>query len=191
MIKLGKTAQGVLAIGVLAVVVVGSGAAYSHEMVVQSQLNSDIARAQQDFVKYVKQKSNLEMQKGEWETRLSQANLRIAVAQKQFPKPTESIETSNALFQAATNAGVTITRLNSSAARDERQNGITFRVVSTDIIAEGEVPTLINFSKKVSERFPSVAVQSMGINTPKAVEDGGQAKPTIALRLKFYTYEAK
>jgi len=85
------------------------------------------------------------------------------------------------LFQAADASNVTITSLTSSVAKDEKINGITYRVFSLSITAKGEPSALLLFSKKVSERFSTATITSATIEVTE--------KPTMNLQLKIYAYE--
>jgi hypothetical protein len=177
--KISRTTQWVLTIGIFAVILVGAGIVYGRQIAEQRQLGSDIARAQQDFTKYAKQKEELE-------ARLSQAKARVASAQSQFSSYSApmSIEIDEILLQAAHDTNVTITSLTSTTAKDEKINDITCGVFSLSITAEAEVlPSLLNFSDRVSQSFSTSAITSAEIDM--------QGKPTITLKLKIYGYEGK
>ena len=177
--KISKTTQWVLIIGVFAVILVGAGVIYGRQMAEQSQLRSDIPRAQQDFTKYARQKEELE-------TRISQAKARVASAQNQFSSysAAKSIEIDEILLQAAHDTNVTVTSLTSATAKDEKIRDIAYRVFSLSITAEAEVlPSLLNFSDRVNQSFSTTAMTSAEIDM--------QGKPTITLKLKIYGYEGK
>lgn len=176
--KLSKIARWVLTIGILAILLISLGVAYSRQKAAQTALSADIVQAQQNFDKYSAQKKELE-------PKLSQANSRIADAQSKFRKPSESIEINTALFEAAKDANVTLTRLSSSAPKEEKLGGITLQVFSITISAEGEVvPALLNFSNRISEKFPTATIGTVSIGVT-------EAKPSITLNLKIYAYESK
>ena len=177
--KISKTTQWVLTIGVFAVILVGAGIIYGRQMAEQRQLIADIARSQQDFTKYARQKEELE-------TRLSQAKARVASAQNQFSSysAAKSIEIDEILLQAAHDTNVTVTSLTSTTAKDEKIKDITYRVFSLSITAEAEaLPSLLNFSDRVNQSFSTTAMTSAEIDM--------QGKPTITLKLKIYGYEGK
>ena len=184
--KISKTTRWILTIGIFAILLVGAGVVYGRQMAEQSQLSLEIAQAPRDFPEYAEQKKDLE-------ARLSQANSRIASAQSEFCQCTESIEINEALFEAAHDANVTITKLSSSPPVDEELNGITYRVLLLNIVAEGEVlPELLRFSMKVSEKFSTATIESAKINVPPAPEEGtSEEKPTIDLQVKIYAYEVE
>lgn len=182
--KISKTTRWILTIGIFVILLVSAGVIYSRQEAEQNQLSLDIAQAQQDFPKYSEEKKDLEM-------RLSQANSRLVSVQNEFRQYTESIEINEALFEAADEANVTITRLSSSPPADEELNGFTYRVFSLSITAEGEVlPELLIFNRQLSQRFSAATIESVKINVPEAGEEGtSEGKPTITLQVKVYAYE--
>ncbi len=181
--KISKVTRWILTIGILAILLISLGVMYSRQKAEQSELTTSITQAQQDFHKYSTQKKDLEAS-------LSKAKSRIAADEDEFRKPTESIEINAALFEAAEDTNVTITRLSSSIPAEKELNGITFQVFSITVTAEGSVvPALLNFSKKISKEFSTSTIESVRINVPEA--EGGGEKPTITLSLKIYAYESE
>ena len=181
--KISKASQWILLVGIFAILLVTAAVTYGRQKEMQSELSTNIAQAQQNLVTYTAQKENLER-------RLTEANSRVASAQSELSGYTESIEINGALFEAADDAGVTITMLSSSTPENEKLGGITYRVFSLSITAEGEVlPELLSFSDKISARFTAVTIESVQIDVPKEDEEGqGEQKPTITLDLKIYVY---
>lgn len=175
--KIGKTTQWILLIGIFAILLVSASVAYGRQQAEQSELSSSIAQANQDFTKYSAEKKDLESQR-------RAANSRIASAQSEFRQYTESIEINEALFELAEDAGVTITTLLFSLPGEEKLGGTTYRVFSPVVTAEGEVlPELLLFSKKLSESFSTVAIESVKIEAGESEE-----KSKIVLELKIYAY---
>jgi len=178
--KISKPARWILTIGILAILLVGLGVNYARQIAEQSRLSADIAQAQQDFIKYAGQKEDLE-------ARLSEANSRIASVQNEFRQYTESIEINETLLQAAEDADVTITRLSSSLPEKEELNSIAYQVFSLSITAEGEVGDpvdLLRFMQKLSDRFPSSSISSVGITV-------SEGKSSLSLGMKIYVYESE
>jgi hypothetical protein len=172
-VKLSKTAQWILAIGILAVLLVAAGVTYSRQMMERSHLNSDIARANQDFSTYMAQSAELE-------TRRSQAQSELSGLESEFHESTQSIEIDEALFDVADDANVSITRISSSMPGGETVNGITFQVFSLSLTVEGDnMAELLNFTNKLGERFPDATMQS-----PRISISGEQS--TLNLKLKVY-----
>jgi len=179
-LKVSKTTRWILTIGILAILLVGLGVNYSRQKTEQSELTANIAQAQQELIRlieYTKQRNDLE-------TRLSQANSRLASVKEEFHKPTQSVEISDVLFQAANDANVTITGLSSSTPASEKINDIDFRVFSLSISAEGEVKALLNFMANLGNRFPNSSINSASISV-------SQGTGSLSLSLKIYAYENK
>ena len=170
--KISKATQWILTIGILAVLLVGAGVAYSRQKAEQSRISADTARAQQDFIKYTEQKRDLE-------TRHSQIESYLVSVQDEFRQYTESIEIEETIFEAADDADVTIASLTCPLPKDEEVNGINYKAFSfTNIKAEGEVVDLLRFSRKVSERFAAATIERETISV------GGTS--TLNLSIKVY-----
>jgi len=179
-LKISKTTQWILLIGIFAILLISASVAYGRQQAEQSDLSSSIAQANQDFTKYSAQKEDLESKR-------RAASSRIASAQSEFNQYTQSIEIDEALFEVAEDTDVTITRLVFTVPAEEKPGGITYRVFSPVVTAEGEVlPALLLFSKKISESFATVAIESVKIEGGE-----GDEKPQIVLQLKIYAYETK
>ena len=179
--KISKTSQWILTIGVLAILLISLGVMYSRQKVEQSRLSISIAEASQSLIKYT---TEYEAQKKDVEKRLNEANSRIASVQNQFRQYTESIEINQAFFGAAEDANVTITRLSSSLPEKEELNSIAYQVFSLSITAEGEVVDLLRFIRKLSDRFPSSSTNSVGITV-------SEGKSSLSLGIKIYVYESE
>jgi len=183
-LKISKPARWILTIGILVILLGGLGLNYARQKTEQSELNANIAQAQQDFIKYTMehQAQQYTAQKEDLQTRLNQANSRIASAQSALRQYTESIEINDALFEAADEANVTITSLTSSSPKVEELNSIACQAFTLSITAKGEVVALLNFVDKVSQRFSTSDINSVEIDVLE--------KPTIVLGLKIYAYES-
>lgn len=170
-----------MTIGILAILLASLGIIYARQTTEQRELNTSVAQAHQDFIKYTTQRKELE--KG-LETKLGQAKSSIASLQDEFCQYTESIEINKALFETADEANVTITKLSSSPPEEEELNGITYQVFTLRLAAEGEVVPLLNFIRKLSDKFPSSDINSIKVTASD--EEG-----SLNLSMKIYTYEAK
>ena len=171
--KLSKTAQWILAIGLLAVLLVTTGVVYARQMVERSQLHSDIARANQDFVRYTAAKTELQ-------TRLSQAESQLSNRQSEFHKSTQSIEITEGLFETAEDAHVTLTGISCSLPKAQTVNGIACQVFSLSLSAEGDnLAQLLNFTTKLGKRFPDATIESQRISI-------SEEKSTLNLKIEVY-----
>ena len=180
--KISKQTRWILTIGILAILLVSLGVNYNRQETEQDELSANIAQAHQDFIRYTTQNSD---RNKDLEARLSKVNPRLAALQDKFESPTESIEISTALFEAAAGAAnVTITGLSSSTPAGEKVNDIAFHAFSLGISAEGEVEALLNFMANISSRFPNSSINSVNISI-------SEEKTSLNLNVKIYTYEAK
>jgi TolA-binding protein len=161
--KLSKTAQWILAIGILAVLLVTAAVVYARQTVERSQLDSDIAQANQDFVKYT-------AVKGELQTRLSQAESRLSSLQSEFYESTQSIEIDEGLFETAEDANVRLTDISCSVPSRQTVNGIACQTFSLSLTVEGaNMAELLNFTTKLGNRFPDATIESPRISISEEV----------------------
>ena len=175
--KISKTTQWILLIGIFAILLISASVAYGRQQAEQAELGSSIAQANQDFTKYSAQKEDLEGKRRE-------ANARIASAQSEFRQYKECIEIEEALFELAEDAGVTIIKLTFPVPGGEELGSTTYRVFSPVVTAQGEVlPELLLFSKKISEHFSTIAIESVKIEINE-----GEEESQIVLNLKIYAY---
>jgi septal ring factor EnvC (AmiA/AmiB activator) len=171
--KLGKTAQLILVIGILAVLLVSAGVVYARQTVERSQLNSDIAQANQDFVRYTALKRELE-------TRLSQAEAQLSSLQNEFYESTQSIEIDKTLFETADDANVSLTDISCSVPSAKTVNGIACQVFSLSLTVEGDnLAQLLNFTTKLGKRFPDATIESPRISI-------SEERSTLNLKLTVY-----
>ena len=171
--KLSKTAQWILAIGILAVLLVTAGVMYGRQMAERSDLNSDIARANQDFITFTAARADLE-------TRLSQAESQLSNRQSEFHKSTQSIEITEGLFETAEEAYVTLTDITCSVPKGQTVNGILCQVFSLSLTVEGDnMAQLLNFTTKLAKRFPDATIESPMISI-------SEERSTLDLQLKVY-----
>jgi hypothetical protein len=172
--KLSKTAQWILAIGILAVLLVTTGVVYARQMVERSQLNSDIAQANQDFVTYSGVKTELQ-------TRMSQAEAQLSTLQSEFYESTQSIEISQGLFETADDAHVSLTDVSCSLPKGQKVNGMACQVFSLSLTVKGaNMAELLSFTTKLGKRFPDATIESPRISI-------SEEESTLNLELKVYT----
>jgi len=171
--KLSKTAQWILAIGILAVLLVSAGVVYARQAVERSQLNSDVARANQDFVRYT-------AAKGDLQTRLSQAESQLSSLQSEFHESTQSIEIDEGLFETADDANVSLTDISCSVPSRQTVNGIACQVFSLSLTVEGDnMAQLLGFTTKLGDRFPDATIESPRISI-------SEERSTLNLKLTVY-----
>lgn len=175
-VKISKATRWILTVGILAILLIGVGVVYGHQMAEHRQLKSDIAKSQQELTLYTKEKGSLE-------TRLNQARSQLSSYQANFHEPTESVEINEALFDTADGTNVQITSLSSSAPASEKVNGVNYKVFSLSLTVEGDnLPELLVFTNKLSEVFPDSSISSVSISVSGVTS-------TMSLSMKVYAYE--
>lgn len=94
---------------------------------------------------------------------------------------TQSIEISDELYQAADDADVVISSYSCSLPAERTVDGNTYQVFSIGLSIQGEVPNLLDFTNKVSQRFPDCNFGSVSIGMPG--EEGGIASMSLPLEI--------
>ena len=156
---------------------IGVVTVYGKQRATQGDLNSALTRLNQDFVQYT-------AQKGELQGRLSKAQSDLSKLNEKFQLPTESVEITGAIFEAADDSNVDIVNIGSSLPAKEGGEAGVYDVFSLTIAAKGGVVALLGFCGKLSETFPDSVIKTVAINVP---EEGEAA--TISVALTVYCYE--
>ena len=173
--KLSKTAQWILTLGILVALLVGVVTVYGKQRATQGGLNSVLTQLNQNFVKYT-------AQKGELQGRLNKAQSDLSKLNEKFHLLTESVEITRAIFEAADDSNVDIVKIGSSLPAMGGEAGV-YDVFSLTINAKGGVVALLKFCGKLSETFPDSVINNVVIN----VGEGEEA--TISVALTVYCYE--
>jgi len=193
-LKISKTTRWILTIGILAILLASLAVVYVRQTKELRDLNSGITQAQQNFDTYTAQQKDLE-------AKLNQVESSVPALPGEFKSSLESIEISDALFEVADEAMVTITKLSASLPDNEELNGITYQVVYIELTAEGKMVSTLNFAQKLGDRFPSSEIEQVEIKVTKGEEgeegeeeeetreEAKEEKASLSLSLKIYAYE--
>ena len=185
--KISKTTRWILTIGILAIFLASLAVVYLRQTKELRDLNAGITQAQQNFDTYTAQQKELE-------EKLKQVKSSAPSLPGEFKSSLESIEISDALFEVADEAMVTITELSTSLPSNEELNGIAYQVVYIELTAEGKMVSTLNFVQKLGDRFPSSEIEQVEIEVIKVAEgaegeETAEEKSSISLSLKIYAYE--
>jgi len=177
--KLSKTAQWILSLGILVALLVGVVTVYGAQRAAQGNLQSELTQLNENFVKYT-------AQRGELQGRLNKAQSDLSKLDEKFQLPTESVEITEAVFEAADDSNVDIIKISSSLPKvGKATETVAYDSFEITIEAEGMVVALLNFSEKLSETFPDSVIESVSIDVPECEKE----KPKITLGLTVYCYE--
>lgn len=107
------------------------------------------------------------------------------LTQQEFPyNYTQSIEIGDELFLAGDDANVTISSYSCSLPHEVTIDGVRYQVFSISLSVQGQVPNLLDFNIKVSQRFPDCDFKSVSIEMP--AEEGEDA--SMSFELEIYCY---
>ena len=191
-IKLSQTTWLALGIGIFVIATASLGMAYSQQANQQSQLDEELSLAQLRLEKYLSEPPSSE--KEDLESRLAQAESQLEAAMDTLSQPVESIDVSNIVFKVAQDCDVEIIEISSSFPTSKKLGDITFSSLPLRVRIEGDVPNLINFILKWTEKYSTGAVVSVEITVPRTpegeeTEEVEEAKSSADLALFIYTYE--
>ena len=178
--KLSKTAQWILSLGILVALLVGMMSVYGGQRAEQGDLQSELTQLNDDFVKYT-------TQKGELQGRLNKAQSDLSKLDEKFQLPTESVEITEAIFEAADDSNADIIKISSSLPKKGKATGegtVAYDSFEITIEAEGTVVELLKLCEKLSEAFTNGVINNVVIDVG---EEAGEAK--ITLSLTVYCYE--
>lgn len=175
--KVSEKTKWILTIGVLLVLIIGSGAYYVLQQRENSELENDLSRAQTTFLL----NSNLREQHL---SDIDDANLDIFRLSLEYPRYYESIEIQEALFGAAAEAEVTIATVGTSEPRAERVGTVTYQVYSLSTAVRGTPENLTRFIGVLGYWLPTSSIESLGLSMP------AQGEATLSLMLKVYSLGA-
>lgn len=175
--KLSKTAQWILTIGILLALLVTIGVVYMQRRADHNELNSQLTNITQGLVTNSREKQELESQ-------LSQAGLALSRLEEKalFPAPTQAAEIEQGLLWVASKSGATITSLSCLAPQVEQQGGITYQVFYIDLTVVGKQEALLTFSNTLGYWFPSASIEG---GVMPVFAEGKETLLTLAL--KIYT----
>lgn len=119
-------------------------------------------------------------------SRASTAASREVTLTQRYRTYTHSVEIQERIYRAATEAGVTITSLNTDGPRVEESGGMQFESYTVSINAESDVPpSLLNFLLKVSNDYESGTIGSVNMSLPRPPAEGtSDAKSTMSFTLR-------
>ena len=178
--KLSKTAQWILSLGILVALLVGMVSVYSGQMRAEQRLESERDQLNEDFVKYTARKVELQ-------GRLNKAQSDLSKLDEKFQLPTESVEITEAIFEAADDSNADIVKISSSLPKKGKATGegtVAYDSFEITIEAEGTVVELLKLCEKLSEAFTNSVMNNVVIDVG---EEAGEAK--ITLSLTVYCYE--
>lgn len=178
--KLSKTAQWILSLGILVALLVGMVSVYGGQRAEQRDLQSELTQLNDDFVKYT-------TQKGELQGRLNKAQSDLSKLDEKFQLPTESVEITEAIFEAADDSNADIIKISSSLPKKgkaTKEGTVAYDSFAITIEAEGTVVELLKLCEKLSEAFTNGVINNVVIDVG---EEAGEAK--ITLSLTVYCYE--
>jgi hypothetical protein len=209
--KLSKTAQLALGIGILAIALLSLLVVYRQQRGEIGRLDDALPVAQSTLPKTVSEKEGVqsqltavESQLALLESKLTQATTLLNTSKVSFPNTVESIEFGEALFKFASSWNLEITRLTSSEARDREEEELAFSVTTIAVDVQGEVDDILNFVDAIAtgEDFTPATVELATVSVPEPLteeelegltedEIAEETAPTATVELTIYGYRGE
>ena len=162
--KLSKTVQWILTLVILVALICGAVVMFNKQRVIQGDLEAQLTQVRAEYTKNSAQRSDLE-------GRLNRAKSDLSRLQEKFHLPTESVEITDAIFEAAADSNVYIVKITSSLPKEEKakkEKVTAYDVFTLSIKAKGDVVTkLLKFSDALSKAFPESTVKKVAVDVGK------------------------
>ncbi len=189
--RLSKTARTFLISGILIVLIVSLFMAYLQQGQEQSRLSQELSAVQLLLSRQSASSSlqELSSQQRELESQLAQVELQVDTAKTNLsPVNIKSIEVTDTLFEVAEASAVEIIEIisveiievSSEVVTGEDIREISFTTLVLKAEAGGDVPELLVFFSRLSERFPTSVDDSIDINVEEQ---------SATFTLRIHTYE--
>lgn len=175
--KVSERTKWILTIGVLLVLIIGSGVFYYLQQQDNGRLEKDLAKARTTFI-------TNSVLKEQHLSDIADANLDVFRLSLTYPASYESMEIQEALFGAAAEAQVTISTLSTSEPKAEKVGTVTYQVYSLNTAVQGTPENLTRFIGVLGYWLPTANLEAVGLSAPV------QGEATLSLTLKVYTLGA-
>lgn len=192
--KLSKLSWAILAIGVLAITFGSLGVTNSQRLDEGKKLSDELATAQLRLSKL----DLKELYSGQetLETQMKQAEAQLATDQATLAQPNDSIFISDAVFHIARLSGVEVSQTGSATLTRENLDRVSNSVLAFEVVASGDVPSLIDFITRLNVDFPTGKVKLAQIVVPRISDnltDGLATNNTATahVQLVIYSYDGK
>jgi len=167
--KFGKTAQLILAIGIVAIAVI-----FLYRMNLQKgeeyeQLNTQLETAQQLLPKLTSEKEALEGRLNRLQVELAQAQASLSEGKAKFPREIDGIDYSEQLFRMAKDRDLEVIRFTGSAPSTQSVEDVTYTVTSFHLEVWGEVADILDFVNTIAtgDDFTTATVELVTITVPE------------------------
>lgn len=167
--KLSRTSWIILTIGVLIIVSGSLGMARSNQLKEQRQVEENLTASNQQLK--VLQTDKLLAEQQDLQAKIKNATEELIKSKGYLAQPTESILTSENLFNIAKLCKVEITEIASPGQGASKLGDISFSVLPVTVIINGEVSDIIRFVSDLHANFLTGMCQSVEVTIPLPEED--------------------
>ena len=175
-IKLSKSTQLIIAIGVFIVILISMGVVWQKQLVVQEEVRHELSLVQKVLAKVKTPATELE-------ANINQAQSELRSAEAGFPREDDFVEIADRLIDLADSSQVEIIAMNANvmdAGTVEKKLGIAgYEAMSFDIGVTGQVAAIQSYIVKLSNEFATSGLSTVKIQKSECSEETDAAKILI------------
>ncbi|MFC1956726.1 hypothetical protein ACFLVY_00295 [Chloroflexota bacterium] len=180
--KFGKTAQLVLAIGIIAIAVIFLYRMNQERAAEYEGLNAQLTTAQVLMPELISEGEELESRLNQLQIELNQAKAALSRGKASFPRSIDSIRYDELLFQMAGDRDLEMMTLVTSEPAEQSVGDVTFTVTTFAMEVKGTVDDILDFVNTIAigDDFTAATVEIVFITVPEPVtqqEKEGLVKP--------------
>jgi hypothetical protein len=184
-IKLSKTSWLILAAGVFVVVLGSLGITRTQQLSEKNKLDEDLRASTQLLEKL--QTTDLRQQLDDLQQKVEEAEVLRDEAAERLNQTVVSVDVADELFDIAEYSGVVVKSLTTAPIRSSPYQGIGLDMTSMHVVAEGDVPDLVDFVVSLNNDYTTGLIESFQISIPEANNLTGS--PSVAVQILIYSYE--
>jgi hypothetical protein len=189
--RLGRTAWLVLGIGVFVIAFATLFTIYLQQSAEGKELENSLAGAQTQLAKLISGRESLEAQLTQQQSKLNSARALLNSARASFPSLGASIDYDEVLSELADDYNLEVLSMSAEKPREKEVDDITFLVVSFEVKVRGEVNSILNMVRAITEddRLASATVEVVDIEVPQVTIAGEEPEePSATIKLVGYSY---
>ncbi len=184
-LKLSKTSQLMLAVGVFIVILASLGISRSHQMQEKGQLDEQLYMSEIRLGGLTI--TELQEQQATLQAKLDEEKAQISGAKASLHQDIESVDVTDKFFVIAKESNVTVSSLSTTLITELPLENIMCSMISLSAAVKGDVPDLIDFIINLNEGYVSGYIGTAQIVIPENDAEGEEAQAT--LQMTIYSYE--
>jgi hypothetical protein len=192
-LKFSRTILLVLGVGIPLIVLIALGVIYIRQSVELGGITKSLAQNQANLAKIVLQRTALESQLAQQQSKLDDTKASLSSTQASLPSSSSppSVEYAEVLSQIAQGCGLEVVSMTAGEPSRKKMGDVTFTLVSFEVEVRGAPSSMIGMVNNIAknELFNNAGVELMEINVPQSTgENGETVQPMGKIKLVSYNY---